>query len=524
MKKNLFLSLVSILSVVTLVGCTETGQTSNQNSEPASEQEVKSSSDVKSNEEQPTSTEEVVSSDVQSSVEEPSSAPVSNLKPVIFDVPAEGFDTSKEVEVVFYTTMGDSLQKIFNTYLEDFNTLYPNIHVTLEPVGGYDDVRDQIKMELANGEHPNFAYCYPDHIALYNKAKAVYCLDSLIDSQIEVTRADGTKEILGLTEEQKADFIPGYYEEGRQFGNGYMYSLPFSKSTEVLYYNKTFFEANNISVPTSWAELFDVCTAIKNIDPTSIPLGYDSEANWFITMTEQLHSPYTTAVSDSVEGHFLFDNELNREFVESFKTMYDLGYITTQKLYGAYTSGLFVETGEANQKSYMSIGSSAGATHQRPAKGDDGNYPFEVGITSIPQINPDDAKVISQGPSICLFKDSDPQKVLATWLVMKYFTTDVAFQAEFSMQSGYVPVIKSVTENPVYKAFLDKADGSTNIAALSAKVCMEQESAYFTSPAFLGSSEARDRVGELLVAVFSGTKTIDVAFKEAIELCVANSK
>lgn len=453
----------------------------------------------------------------------PSEELVSDLVPEVFEIPENAYDPEKEVEITFYTTMGDSLQKIFNTYLEDFNAKYPNIKVTLDPVGGYDQVRDQIKMELATGEHPNVAYCYPDHVALYNKAKGVYTLDSFINSDVEITLKDGTKERLGLTQEQIDDYIEGYYNEGKQFGNGYMYTLPFSKSTEVLYYNKTFFDQHNLTVPTTWQEMFIVCQQIKTIDPISTPLGYDSEANWFITLAEQNNYPYTTALGKNKEDHFLFDNEGNREFVEGFKAWYDLGLVTTQKIYGTYTSGLFVEQDPTAQKSYMSIGSSAGATHQRPKAGDDGNYPFEVGIASIPQDNPENPKVISQGPSVCLFKDDDPQKVVASWLLMKYFTTDVAFQAEFSMGSGYVPVLKSVAQNEVYKEFLDKADGGTNVAALSAKVCMEQEEYYFTSPAFLGSSAARDQVGELLVAVFTNAKTVDAAFKEAVAQCVADS-
>ena len=471
--------------------------------------------------------------------EEVSSVLESDLVPEIFTLEDGAYDPTKEVEIKFYTTMGDSLQKIFNTYLEDFNVLYPNIKVVLDPIGGYDQVRDQIKMELATGEHPNVAYCYPDHVALYNKAKGVYTLDSFIDSDVEIdvpeldeatgepkVGEDGkviyTKERLGLSEEQKADFIEGYYNEGKQFGNGYMYTLPFSKSTEVLYYNKTFFDANNIQVPTTWSELFTVCQQIKSIDPLSTPLGYDSEANWFITMCEQLGSPYTTPLGKKAD-HFLFNNDTNKQFIETFRQMYSLGYITTQKIYGSYTSGLFVETDPTANRSYMSIGSSAGATHQRPKKNDAGEYPFEVGIASIPQIDAANGKVISQGPSVCLFKDDDPQKIIASWLLIKYFTTSIDFQAEFSMGSGYVPVIKSVSQHPEYVKFLAGADGGNGIAALSAKVCMEQEKYYFTSPAFLGSSAARDQVGELLVAAITETKSVDKAFEDAIAQCIADS-
>ena len=397
-----------------------------------------------------------------------------------------------EVTITFYHTMGSNLTAVLDAYIPEFNAMYPNIHIEYTSVGGYDDVRDQIATEITVGAQPNIAYCYQDHVALYNLARAVQTLDEYIDSTATVTHADGTTEVMGLTAEQKADFIPGYYAEGAAFGDGKMYTLPMSKSTEVLYYNKTFFEANNIAVPTTWDEMEVAAQQILAVDPMSIPLGYDSEANWFITMCEQQQSAYTSATAP----HFLFNNEENRAFIKRFREWYDAGYITTQTLLGGYTSSLFTSTD--GLESYMSIGSSAGATYQRPAKSADGTYPFEVGITTIPQLDADNKKVISQGPSLCIFKKANPQEVAASWLFVKFLTTNVEFQAEFSMASGYVPVLKSVAEHPVYAEFLASADGGDYIAALSAKVCLEQQDAYYTSPAFNGSSTARDEVGSLL--------------------------
>ena len=438
-----------------------------------------------------------------------------------FDVPEGGYDGS-EVTITFYHTMGSNLSDVLNLYIEEFNKLYPNIHVQHEQVGSYDDVREQISTEITVSAQPNIAYCYPDHVALYNLAGVVATLDNLIESDITVTRADGSTEILGLTDEQKADFIEAYYNESKQFGDGLMYTMPFSKSTEVLYYNKTFFDEHKLQLPTTWDELEALCAQIKAIDPESIPLGYDSEGNWFITMCEQYGSDYTSATGD----HYLFDNETNRSFVKKFREWYQKGYLTTQTLYGSYTSGLF--TAESGTRSYMSIGSSAGATHQRPAATADGTYPFEVGIATIPQVNTSNKKVISQGPSVCIFKKDNPQEVVASWLFVKFLTTSVSFQAEFSMASGYVPVLKSVAENPEYAKFIANADGGKYISALSAKVCLEQESAYYTSPAFNGSSTARDQVGALLAKCLTADDGGDVdamikkAFKEAIDECEYN--
>ncbi len=442
---------------------------------------------------------------------------------VVFEIPEGGYDGSKQT-VNFYHTMGSNLRDELDKAIVEFNKLYPNIKIEHEQVGNYDDVRNRISTELTVGNHPSIAYCYPDHVALYNMYKAVITLDNIMDSEIPVTNTAGT-EVLGYTQAQKDDFIEAYLNEGKAYGDDMMYTLPLSKSTELLYYDKDFFTEHNLSVPTTWDEMEAVCAQIKEIDPNSIPLGYDSEANWFITMCEQQGSPYT---SSDPANRFLFNVEENHAFVARFAEWYEKGYLTTSELYGQYTSNLFKNVG--GQRAYMCIGSSAGATHQRPGKDAEGNYLFDVGITSIPQLNPENPKVISQGPSICIFNDSNKQEVLASWLFAKFLTTDVFFQADFANASGYVPVIKSVENDPIYAEDLAKANGGDYIAQLAIKTCLEQKDAYYVSPAFNGSSVARDQVGllmqECLVdAAHNADKKADMnyisrKFAEYVDKCI----
>ena len=431
-------------------------------------------------------------------------------------IPGQG-STDGKTHVKFYHTMGANLRTVLDKYIAEFNKDNPNIAIDHEQVGDYDDVRDQITTELQAGKQPAIAYCYPDHVASYLRSKKVIDLNTYINSE---------DPNIALSQAQVDDFIDGYYAEGTQFGDETkMYSLPFSKSTEVLYYNKTFFDANKLSVPTTWDEMEALCKKIKEIDPNCVPLGYDSEANWFITMTEQLGTDYTSATGD----HYLWDTPENKAFVTRFAEWYTKGYLTTQELYGGYTSGLFVnQEKDANGKiirSYMSIGSSAGATHQAPDKNDAGEYPFETGIAPIPQIDPENnPKVISQGPSVCLFQQKDKNVEAAAWQFVKFLLTNSNFQAEFSMASGYVPVLESVLDNPAYQTFLADANGyDDGIAALSAKVCMDQVDYYYTSPAFVGSSTARDQVGQLLIACLSEkgniASKIDSLFAESVQTC-----
>ena len=434
---------------------------------------------------------------------------------VTYEVPAEGYDGSA-VTITFSHTMGQALRDVLDEYIVEFNKIYPNITVEHTQVGGYDEVRDQIKQELTAGNQPNIAYCYPDHVALYNLTKKVVPLDNFIESKIVVDAETG--EILGLTDEQIANFIDGYYAEGTVFdAAGTMYTLPMSKSTEVLYYNKTFFDANGLTPPTTWEEMKTLCATIKAIDPDCTPFGYDSEANWFITMTEQYNSNYTSSTGTK----FLFNNKTNRTFVKEFRTWYDLGYFTTQELYGAYTSGLFT-----TQECYMCIGSSAGAAHQIP-EAIDGKAPFEVGIVAIPQVDKNDPAAISQGPSLCIFDSDNKQEVIASWLFVKFLTTNPEFQAEFSMASGYIPVIERealVAAVPSYATWLES--GKPIPTAID--VALKEADAYFVSPAFNGSSKARDTVAALMQYCFVTQAEdidamIDKAFKDAVAECLADA-
>ena len=421
----------------------------------------------------------------------------------------------EEVTITFYHTMGVYLRNILEDAIDEFEEIYPNINVEQRSYGDYDGLYSQLLTQIWAGTQPNIAYCYPDHVADYNRYNSVLVLDNFMNSTKEITRADGTTEILGLTEEQRNDFVESMLDGGRVYGDGKMYTMPFLSSTEVLYYNKTFFENYGLSVPTTWEEMAEVCEIIKEIDPNSIPLGYDSESNWFITMCEQSQSLYTSSNGEN----FLFDNEVNHNFVKMLREWYQNGWVTTMELAGGYISNLF--TSDSGTKCYMCISSTAGASYHK-------SNSFEVGIEAIPQVDPYNPKVISQGPSLCIFNDQNSAEVTASWLFVKFLCTNAEFLAQMSMTSGYVPPIKSVIEDPVYQQFLAGADidPTANITAYAIKVALSQAENFFVPPAFYGSAVAREQVGYLLVkclAMDAGSD-LDLAIRKAFAAAIAECK
>ena len=436
------------------------------------------------------------------------------------DLDLTGVYDGSAVTITFWHTMGQDNKILLEDAIARFNEKYPNIKVEHVSYGDYDKVFDQVRTKLSANKQPNIAYCYPDHVATYNKSYAVITLDDLINNTNVI---ESTGETMGFTQAQLDDFIEGYYNEGKEYGDGKMYSLPFQKSTEVLYYNKDIFAKHGLEAPKTWDDVENIIKVLKAEYPNSTPLGYDSEENFFITLAAQYGYDYTSATGE----HYTFVNDGNKAFVAKFAEWYQKGWMTTSALMGgSYTSDSFKKANDEVGKIFMSIGSSAGARYQRPDKvGND--YPFDVGIVPVPQVDANNPKVISQGPSICIFEDSNVQEVFASWLFVKFLTTDQQFQAQYSMKSGYVPVIKSVGETQIYKDYLNKANGGDFITSLVAKVALEQENAYFTSPAFAGSADARTEVGLLVQGVFSGFKLgqdnsalINQKFQDHYENCL----
>ncbi len=438
-----------------------------------------------------------------------------------------------DVTIVVNHAFRIPLQDILDTYIEEFNKMYPNITVQHMAKASnltelYDVTIEEMKMEL----RPNIVFCKPEHVVLYNQSGNVVALNSLINNTQRISCADGTTEVFGLTQEQIADYPSAFYAEGDCYGDGSIYTLPLSKGADVLYYNKTFFDAHNLTAPTTWEEIWEVCEKIKKIDPKSIPLGYDNEETWLISIAEQLGVDYLDA---SKEGNdrYTFNDPKIKDYLKQLRSYYEKDYFTTFDLFGTYTSKLF--NGEPaygypiDYCCYMSIGSMTQAKYYCAD--------FEVGISALPQIDPAQAKVVSNGSAtsnaanMCIIQSDNPQEVYASWLFMEFLSTNTAFQTDFAIATGYLPVLTSAQNSAAYSAYLESANDEENILALANKAALSQVSAHFVPDAFVGSIVAREQAELLLVNCISETPAsdqtldqfIDKVFADALAACTSQT-
>ncbi|MDD3067283.1 MAG: extracellular solute-binding protein, partial [Acholeplasmataceae bacterium] len=348
------------------------------------------------------------------------------------------------------------------------------------------------------GTNPDIVESYPDHIARYAQAKAPLALNNFI-----------TNPNIGFTEEEVADFLPGLWAEGQSYDNeGTILSLPFTKSSEAFFYNKTYFDLHGYEVPTTWDEVFAIAEDIKLREPDAIPFGYDSEDNLFITGSEQWEAPYTGYNEETGRGEVQFNNDTSKEMVKYFKDKVDRGLMLTRALNGdAYTSDI-VKTGK---KMYMYVGSTGGTryayTGMTQEVFDDG---YRVGVAPLPAKDTAHRKQIQQGPNINLFKKDDEQQMIAAWLFAKYMISPEK-TAEFCIPSGYAPVRYSAYETDAWQTYLSTIkenpttmnEASSKLVKEAIEIFLNNGEIFFTSAVFNLSSKTRTEAGALMVKILA---------------------
>ena len=424
-------------------------------------------------------------------------------------------ETDNRTEVVFWHTMGATNQEYLNAFIKTFEEENPDIKVTHAAQGGYTDIESKLLKAIPAKTTPTMAFCYPDHVANYIKSGSAVKLNDYI-SNAEY----------GLTAEELKDYQDaGFWSEGSEsYGkDGSVYSVPFSKSTEVLFMNTTWMKKNKFTVdgtetgapivPKTWTEMWDLCKKIKDAHPTITPLGYDSDDNMFITLCEQYGIPYTS-IDANGKGSIDFNNDQAKALITELKGYYDKGYFVTK---GTLPNNSYTSTKFTEEQLIMSIGSTGGTKYNIPTT-DNGATAFEVDVFRIPQANPEAPKVISQGPSITFFKNDKitDEQVKASWKFYKHIT-NAYNSAAYAIYTGYEPVRQSAYDSDIYKEHLAGQSGVDKLFVEVANLTATEEikKAYFFSPVFVGSSVARQQVGGIITQVMLGEKDVAKAFNDA---------
>jgi len=437
---------------------------------------------------------------------------------------AEDIKASKDtIEIDFRVPSGviaKALEGLITQFEDEWDGQI-DVELVIES-SGYDGVRTTTVLDLNNELAPTIVLGYPDHFAEYYSGGHILNIQPYVDAEGEEFDID--------------DFVQSYLEENRIADDSDdLYGLPLNKSTEVLTYNKSVFEAMNYTVPSTWQEIevlgkqiiADVKAGkLDNIPGVQFaegekkpseylangqfyPIAYDSTSNAFITMCRQWNAAYTG--KDSItQGYALFDNAECKAGLQYFQTLSKDGlYAVAETFDSNYASDAF-----KLMKTLMTIGSSAGIGYNTTTK-------FDVGTAKAPYNanNPNGKYVIQQGTNMAILNQNTNLQRAAAWQLLKWLTSP-EITAEFCVAAGgYVPVRESAYETDTYEEFLNDPALDDEDYSNSAKVALsyiEEGYEFFFDPAFVGSAEVRDSVGILMSNVIVTKKDINKAISDTL--------
>jgi len=438
-----------------------------------------------------------------------------------FSVPEE-FDETKQYEITFWAKNDTNKNQVdvYKKAISDFETLYPNVHVTLKLYTDYSRIYNDVITNISTNTTPNVCITYPDHIATYmTGSNVVVNLDEIIDND---------KYGLGGSEvkfdaPKKEEIVEKFLNECMIDGS--YYALPYMRSTEALYINKDLLNKLGYEMPEvlTWDFIFEVSEKAMEKDADGnfkvngqkvlIPFIYKSTDNMMISMLKQLNAGYSND-----EGEIEIFNEDTKRILYEVAKHAGSGSFSTFKI-SSYP-GNYLNAGQC----IFAVDSTAGAAwigSHAPLTdiAEDQIVEFETVVKMIPQYDTENPKMISQGPSICIFNKADNQEVLASWLFAQYLLTN-DIQIGYSSTEGYIPVTSKAQQSKDYQDYLSKSgidEDHYSVKIDASNLLLENIDNTFVTSVFNGSASLRDAAGNLIEAVCKATKKNTVFNDEYME-------
>src|SRR5699024_2683744 len=173
-------------------------------------------------------------------------------------------------------------QEVLTELTKKFNDSQDGIVVKEMNQGDYSSLQQSIMASGVSGDLPTMSQLTPGLAPDLADNGLLQSLDGLLISDS------------GFTQEEIDDIYPGFIEGSKY--NGEMYTVPFSKSTRIMYFNQGVLDEYDAEVPTSWDEVFALGEKMVEAGDDRVALGLENGFEMeFETMARQNGSPFITA-------------------------------------------------------------------------------------------------------------------------------------------------------------------------------------------------------------------------------------
>lgn len=356
--------------------------------------------------------------------------------------------TGNEAEKITKLTMyypvniGGSAANLIDDICSDFNESHENIYVEPVYTGNYED--NVIALEKVKGtdEMPELFISLANQRFTLTSENVIMPLDELI-----------------ANDEQGASYIDDFLEGFMidSYVDDKIYSIPFQRSTEVIFYNKDLFRAAGLdpnSPPETWEELAEMAQKLTDFDHYGVGIALNpASAQWTFT---------GYCLQNSVNGENLMSEDGKQVFFNTPENVEALQFwLDLQNKYKCMERGIIQWTDLPiqflNQKVAMIYHTTGNMTNIYE------NAEFDFGVCFLPGNKR--MATPTGGGNFYISSGLSTEKTNAAWEFIKYCTeTDVA--AKWSVNTGYVPIRKSCLNTDIIKNYYEKIP--------QAKVAFEQ--------------------------------------------------
>jgi len=387
-----------------------------------------------------------------------------------------GGEEAKASEIVFWHTLTDHDEEMVQEIVDAFNKEYEGkYHVTQEtqPLDGFDG---KVYEAVTNGVGPNVVWLYPNTAQEYIEAGLA------LDYGKYFTAAD-----------YKDRVSEGVYAASTEYADGKLHAVVATITGSIMFYNKELLEKYNLSIPTTWDELYAACKTVvdgeKAEGKSIVGFGPDSVDVLGIVTLEQLGLKYINSDKKA-------DDWTNQKFVDwinFWKKAEGEGYFQLVDSEG-YHSGPF-----GNQNYFCYMGSSAGMGYITPNG-------FTIVTGPVPQVaGGKQYTEITTRALIGFAKDEATDAGTAEFV--KFFTkpeNNLPFCQKYSASTPY----KDVEESSVYQEYFKNSIANQALAGMLSYAG--------TRPSVSGERGARDALVAAMKKIIIDNADAATALSEAV--------
>jgi sn-glycerol 3-phosphate transport system substrate-binding protein len=334
-----------------------------------------------------------------------------------------------KTKVVFWHAMGGKNGEAINKLITEFNASQNAIEVEGQYQGNYDDAITKIRATQKGAG--------PDVMQLYDIGTR-WAIDSGYPLKMQ--------DFINRDNYDISDYEPNilaYYTL-----DGELYSMPFNCSSPVIIYNKEALAQAGLDPKTAFATM-DACleTGRRLKEVTGLS-GSFTNYSWVF---EQLVSIQDKDLLDNGNGRLgrasqVIGTEALLNIFTKLRTIYN---DPSNVLFGKGTAESKNQFANGSTVGYIVDSCSIYADSTAAAAGK-----FSVGFAPVPKVNPGDTGGVSVGGgSLWLMDNGDSKRADAAWEFVK-FVTGAEKQAQWSMDTGYLPIRRSAVDLPVYQDFI----------------------------------------------------------------------